>query len=85
MTVCARGDTPNELPQSVERRIADRHDLHAVAQSLENGRWDVCIDMSGYLPIHVRQTAILLRDRVAHYIYISAVKAFEPPTPHQGL
>ncbi|KLV01921.1 hypothetical protein ABT58_05825 [Photobacterium aphoticum] len=38
--------------------------------------------MSGYLPIHVRQTATLLRERVAHYIYISAVKAFEPPTPH---
>lgn len=40
--------------------------------------WDVCIDLCGYTAPQVRESTTWLRDRVRHYIYISAVRAFLP-------
>ena len=50
----------------------DTGDLEALA-----GRdWDVCLDVSAYLPQHVRATAGLLADRVARYAFISTASVY---------
>jgi 2'-hydroxyisoflavone reductase len=41
-------------------------------------RWDVVIDNSGYVPRHVRDSAVLLKDRVGRYVYVSTVSVYDP-------
>ncbi len=40
-------------------------------------RWDAVIDISGYLPRHVRASAELLRDRVGRYAYVSTMGVYD--------
>ncbi len=62
----------------LENVIGDRQtDLERL-----EGDWDAVIDTSGYLPRVVRQSAEFLKDRVAHYCFISTVSvyaSFDPP------
>lgn len=73
VTVFNRGRTP--LPwERIEQLAGDRDtgDLGALA-----GRdWDVCLDVSAYLPQHVRATTGLLADRVARYAFISTASVY---------
>jgi 2'-hydroxyisoflavone reductase len=73
VTVFSRGRTP--LPWAgVEHLAGDREtgDLAALA-----GRdWDVCLDVSAYLPQHVRASAALLAGRVARYAFISTASVY---------
>ena len=73
VTVFNRGRTP--LPwDDVEHLPGDREtgDLEA----LRGREWDACIDVSGYLPQHVRASAELLADRVARYVFISTASVY---------
>jgi 2'-hydroxyisoflavone reductase len=40
-------------------------------------RWDAVIDISGYVPRHVRDSAALLRGRVAQYLFVSTVAVYD--------
>jgi 2'-hydroxyisoflavone reductase len=40
-------------------------------------RWDAVIDISGYLPRHVRASAELLRGRVGRYAYVSTMGVYD--------
>jgi 2'-hydroxyisoflavone reductase len=76
VTVFNRGATP--LPwDGVEQLTGDRErtDLEA----LRGRDWDACLDVSGYLPQHVRASAELLRDHVARYVFISSASVYELP------
>ena len=80
VTVFNRGRSP--VPwDDVEQLRGDREsgDLGA----LQGRDWDACIDVNGYLPQHVRASARLLAERVAHSIFISTESVYtlagDPP------
>ncbi|WP_161569642.1 NAD-dependent epimerase/dehydratase family protein [Veronia nyctiphanis] len=75
VTVFSRGETPNTLSGDIERIEGDRD----IGLSELHGEWDVCIDLCGYTAKHVRDSASQFHKRVGHYIYISAVRAFQQP------
>lgn len=76
LTMFNRGKTNPHLFPDVEKRIGDRDDNLV---SLQAGSWDVVIDVNGYVPRHVRNTAELLKDRVKQYIYISTGAVYATP------
>ncbi|MBB6096874.1 2'-hydroxyisoflavone reductase [Deinobacterium chartae] len=72
-----RGRTGSQLFPEVERILGDRTgDLSA----LENRRFDAVIDVSGYVPRFVRNSAQLLRDRSDFYLFISTISVYAPGT-----
>ncbi len=73
-----RGQTPDDLPEAVTRLHGDRLDVNGGLDALQSGRWDACIDVSGYLPRVVEQSARLLRGRVGRYLFISTVSVYAP-------
>lgn len=74
----SRGKTnPGLFPQA-EKLIGDRRvgDLEA----LRGRYWDAVVDVNGYLPREVRQSAELLEDRVGRYLFISTVSVYADPS-----
>jgi 2'-hydroxyisoflavone reductase len=73
VTIFTRGQTNPDLFPEVERLQGDRDgDLDA----LRSGAWDGVIDTSGYVPRVVRQSAELLRDKVARYAFVSSISVY---------
>jgi 2'-hydroxyisoflavone reductase len=79
VSILTRGQTPDELPASVERLRGDRDAPDAGLTALADRSWDACIDISGYTPRQVRPSAERLRDRVGRYVFISAVSVYGDP------
>ncbi|MHB8379286.1 MAG: NAD-dependent epimerase/dehydratase family protein [Acidimicrobiales bacterium] len=76
VTVLNRGVTPNDLPETIERLVGDRHgDL----SSLASRNFDATIDAIAYRPSDVERLANALEDRGGHYIQISSISAYEDP------
>ena len=73
-----RGQTPDDLPEAVTRLHGDRSEVDGGLDALNSGHWDACIDVSGYLPRVVEQSARLLRGRVGRYLFISTVSVYAP-------
>ena len=78
VTTFTRGQTQGDLPETVTRLHGDRLDMNGGLDALQSGRWDACIDVSGYLPRVVEQSARLLRGRVGRYLFISTVSVYAP-------
>ena len=78
VTTFTRGQTPDDLPEAVTRLHGDRSEVNSGLDALNSGRWDACIDVSGYLPRVVGQSARLLRGRVGRYLFISTVSVYAP-------
>ncbi|MCL2731644.1 MAG: NAD-dependent epimerase/dehydratase family protein [Actinomycetia bacterium] len=76
VTLFGRGRTGPELFPGVPRRIGDRSSGDYSA--LESGSWDAVVDVSGYLPRHVRQSMDVLGDRVGRYLFISSHAVYRP-------
>lgn len=73
VSIFTRGQHGDDLPQAVERLRGDRDgDLGA----LEHRTWDAAIDVSGYVPRVVRQSAELLESAVKRYLFISTVSVY---------
>ncbi|MGW7354083.1 NAD-dependent epimerase/dehydratase family protein [Streptomyces sp. NPDC054784] len=70
VTLFGRGRTGSELFPGVPRRIGDR-DIGDYT-TLRDGSWDAVVDVSGYVPRHVRQAMEALGDRVGRYLFISS-------------
>ncbi|BDU36971.1 NAD-dependent epimerase/dehydratase family protein [Vibrio nigripulchritudo] len=81
VTVFSRGATEDHLSEDVHRITGDR-DVGLTELSSCPEKWDVCVDMCGYTPKQVRDGIEHLKDKVDHYIYISAVRSFLP-SPEQ--
>jgi 2'-hydroxyisoflavone reductase len=76
ITVLNRGETPNDLPESIERIVGNRQgDLSA----LDGRHFDVTIDAIAYRPSDVERLARALDGRGGHYVQISSVSAYEDP------
>ena len=70
VTLFHRGLTNPDLFPEAEHVLGDRDG----GLGLLAGRsWDVCIDVSGYLPRLVRDAAMALKDSVVRYVYISTI------------
>jgi 2'-hydroxyisoflavone reductase len=79
VSVFNRGQSPDDLPSQVERLRGDRDLSREGLHALVGRTWDACIDVSGYKPRQVRASVEVLRDRVARYVYVSAVSAYGDP------
>jgi 2'-hydroxyisoflavone reductase len=77
VSVFARGQSPDALPERVERLRGDRNDGLAGLHALEGRSWDACVDVSGYTPREVRPSAELLNDRIRQYVFVSTVSVYE--------
>jgi len=66
------GDQVEELIGNRDNKVDDG--LKALAG---DRTWDVCIDNSGYITRHVRDSVELLGDRVGRYLYVSTVAAYD--------
>jgi len=86
----ARGDQVTTVHRGVSGPPAagartvqvDRRDSQAFAAALGAGEWDVVIDTWASAPVVVRDSARRLRDRVAHYGYVSSRSVYRwPMTP----
>ncbi|MCU1591688.1 MAG: NAD-dependent epimerase/dehydratase family protein [Frankiales bacterium] len=82
-TLFSRGKTGTELFPDLERRTGDR-DSGDYA-SLAEGSWDAVIDVSGYIPRHVRDAAAALDDRVGRYLFISTGSVYDRTKAGDGI
>jgi 2'-hydroxyisoflavone reductase len=64
----------------VESLIGNRDSRTDAGLSALEGkrRWDAVIDNSGYLPRHVRDSAMLLKRRVSRYLFVSTLSVYDP-------
>lgn len=76
VSVLTRGNSPDELPASVERLRGDRNEGARGLAALGRRTWDACVDVSGYTPKQVRPSAESLHDRVGRYLFISTVSVY---------
>ncbi len=73
VTLFHRGVTNRDLFPEAEHILGDRDG----GLGLLAGRsWDVCTDVSGYLPRLVRDSATALRDSVDRYVYVSSISVY---------
>lgn len=79
VSVFNRGLSPDALPAGVQRLRGDRDAGAAGLAALAGGRWDACVDFSGYTPRQVLASSALLRDAVGHFVYLSAVSVYGDP------
>lgn len=73
VTLFNRGVTNAELFPSAEKITGDRD---GGLDALRGREWDAVIDVNGYLPRVVAQSAQLLANRVARYIFISTISVY---------
>ncbi|GIT16251.1 MAG: hypothetical protein CM1200mP37_8320 [Chloroflexota bacterium] len=72
VTVLNRGKTlTRELPFGVSRILADRSDSNQVNNVLQNLKFDVVFDISGYHPSEVSTTANIFNGKVKKYYFVA--------------
>ena len=82
VTVLTRGESKDELPETVERLHGDRNEGAAGLTALEGRAWDACVDVSGYTPRQVRASVEGLKGRVGRYVFVSTVSTYAEPERH---
>ncbi|UBV42536.1 NAD-dependent epimerase/dehydratase family protein [Deinococcus taeanensis] len=85
VSILTRGQTRDDLPDTVERLRGDRSQGQAGLDALAGRHWDACVDVSGYLPSAVRVSAEALRKRVGRYVLISTVSVYAEQGRHPVL
>jgi 2'-hydroxyisoflavone reductase len=73
VTLFHRGQTNAGLFPEQEHLHGDRD---GGLEALEGRSWDACIDVSGYVPRVVRQSAELLAGAVGAYVFVSTISVF---------
>lgn len=73
VTIFNRGKSNPDLFPDVEKLIGDRD---GGLDQLKNRQWDGVIDVNGYLPRLVRNSAELLRDAAQRYAFISTISVY---------
>ena len=66
VTVCNRGRTESDIPDSVGRLVADRTNHEQLRTVLGGTEWDCVHDVSAYHPEDVVIMMELFRDAVGH-------------------
>lgn len=81
VTLFNRGVSNPDLFPEAEKLIGNRD---GGLDSLKTRRWDAAIDVNGYFPRLVRDSAQLLSDSVGHYTFVSTLSVLaDYSTPHQ--
>jgi 2'-hydroxyisoflavone reductase len=73
VTIFTRGQTNPDLFPEAEHLVGDRD---GGLDGLRDRTWDGVVDTSGYVPRVVRQSAELLRDAVARYVFVSSISVY---------
>jgi len=73
VTLFNRGHSNTDLFPDVKKLVGDRDGGLDV---LKTGQWDVALDISGYVPRLVQDSAEMLKDRVGRYLFTSSVAAY---------
>ena len=76
VTVCNRGRTESDIPDSVARLVADRTDHDQLREVLGGTQWDCVQDMTAYHPEDVDIMMEIFRDRIGHYIFASSTVTY---------
>ncbi len=76
VTLFNRGQHNTDLFPEVEKLRGNRN---GEIDSLKGRTWDAVIDVSGYVPRQVHDSAFLLADTVEHYTFISSISAYAEP------
>ena len=81
VAVLNRGKTPSDLPDGVERLVADRTDIAQMRSALGGREWDAVLDVSGFVMAaggsDIESLLDLLDGHVGHYIYVSSIMAYD--------
>ncbi len=81
VTVLNRGITPTDLPEDVERLIANRLDHASMVAAVADRTWDAVFDVSGYVMAaggsDVEALLDLFAGRTAQYVYVSSIMAYD--------
>lgn len=73
VTLFTRGLHHPELFPAARKLRGDRD---GGLEALRGGRWDAVIDTSGYVPRLVRDSAALLADAAAQYVFVSSIAVY---------
>lgn len=73
VTLFNRGKTNIDLFPEVEKLVGDRD---GGLDALKGHSWDTVIDVNGYVPRLVRDSAELLKDAVGQYIFVSTISVY---------
>jgi 2'-hydroxyisoflavone reductase len=73
VTLFNRGKTNADLFPEAEKLIGDRD---GGLDPLKGRKWDAVIDVNGYIPRLVRDSAHLLAQAVDHYVFVSTLSVF---------
>src|SRR5262249_54514953 len=76
VTVLNRGQTPDALPESVERLRADRTQPDQLEKALAGRKFDVIVDTTLYKGPEAESAVRLLNGRVGHYIFLSTGQVY---------
>ncbi len=79
LTLFNRGKTGAGLFPGVQQLTGDRDAGDYTA--LRDGHWDALIDVSGYVPRHLRQVMDVVEGRIGRYVFISSHAVYR----HEGL
>ncbi len=83
-TLFTRGRTNPDVFPEAARRPGDRE--AGDYTSLDGGRWDAVVDVSGYVPRHVAQAMAAVGESVGRYLFVSTVSVFDlARAPDSGL
>ena len=79
--VLNRGRTTSDLPEGVERLVADRTDAASMRAALGGTSWDVVYDVSGFVMAaggsDIEGLLELLDGSVGHYVFVSSIMAYD--------
>jgi 2'-hydroxyisoflavone reductase len=76
VTLFNRGKTGPDLFPDLERLVGDRST--GDYQALADRRWDAVVDVTGYVPRHVREAADAVGDGIRRYLFISTGSVYDP-------
>lgn len=76
VTTFNRGETPDELPDEVERLHGDRTDPAALARAIGDRAFDACIDTIAMRGTDTAAAIEVLDGRVGHYVHISTGQVY---------
>jgi nucleoside-diphosphate-sugar epimerase len=81
VAVLNRGRTAVDLPDGVQRVVADRTDPDSMRVALAGTQWDAVFDVSGFVMAaggsDIDGLLDLLADRVGHYVFVSSIMAYD--------
>ncbi len=79
VTVLNRGSGRRDLPEGVERVVADVRDPASVREALGDREFDAVADFVAFTPEHVRTDLELFEGRTGQYVFISSASAYQTP------